>query len=52
MEAAVNRVILLLFLTLQIFFMSPNRRGGGHVVFGADSVGVGMILSCVHQVIS
>ena len=23
--------------------------GGGHIVFGADSVGVGVTLSCLHN---
>ena len=46
---AVNRVICF-FCLLQIHFMSPHQRGGGHVVFGADSVGIGMIIFCVHVV--
>ena len=25
--------------------MSPHRRGGGHIVFGADPVGVGFSVS-------
>ena len=35
----------------------PHRRGGGHVVFGADlvgivvSVGVSVTLSCLHDVV-
>ena len=38
----------------------PHRRGGGHIVFGADpvvvgvsvvvSVGVGVTLSCLHDI--
>ena len=32
----------------------PNRRGGGHIVFGADPVGVGVsvsvTLSCLHVI--
>ena len=40
------------------FFMSPHRRGGGHIVFGVDPVGVGIIvgvgvsvtLSCLHDI--
>ena len=34
----------------------PHRRGGGHIVFGADRVGVGvsisvgMTLSCMHDI--
>ena len=42
----VNR-ILLIFVTINILikdhiFMSPNRRGGVHIDFGADPVGVGV----------
>ena len=30
----------------------PHRRGGGHIVFGADPVGVcvGVTLSCLHDI--
>ena len=32
----------------------PHRRGGGHIVFGADPVGVGIgvgvMLSCLHDI--
>ena len=28
----------------------PHRRGGGRIVFGADPVGVGMMLSCVQDI--
>ena len=32
----------------------PHQRGGGHIVFGADPVGVGvsisMTLSCLHDI--
>ena len=32
--------------------MSPHRRGRGHIVFGADPVGVcvGVTLSCVQDI--
>ena len=35
-----------------LIFYVPNRRGGGHIVFGADPVGVGvsMTLSCLHDI--
>ena len=31
----------------------PHRRGGGHIVFGADpvGVGVGMTLSCLQDIL-
>ena len=41
-------------LTADIYV--PHRRGGGHIVFGADpvgigvSVGVGVTLSCLHDI--
>ena len=28
--------------------MSPHRRGGGHIVFGADTV-VRVTVSCLHK---
>ena len=37
--------------------MSPNLRGGGHIDFGADPVGVSVgvdvdvILSCLHNIL-
>ena len=27
----------------------PHRKGGGHIVFGADPVGVGVGVKCQHQ---
>ena len=38
---------LALVLTINV----PHRRGGGHIVFGADPVGVGVsvTLSCLHD---
>ena len=40
------------------YFYVPHRRGGEHIVFGADpvcvgvsvSVGVGVTLSCLHDI--
>ena len=36
------------------YYYVPHRRGGGHIVFGADPVGVGvsvsMTLSCLHDI--
>ena len=38
------------------FIVSPNERGGGHIVFGADpigvgvSVGIGVTLCCLHNI--
>ena len=30
--------------------MSLTQRGGGHIVFGADPVGVGVAFSCLHDI--
>ena len=36
------------------FYYVPHQRGGGHIVFGADPVGVGVgvsvALSCLHDI--
>ena len=29
--------------------MPHNLRGGGHNIFGADPVGIGVTLSCLHN---
>ena len=33
--------------------MSPHLQGGGHIVYGADPVGVGLgvTLSCLHNIL-
>ena len=31
--------------------LSPNRRGGEHIVFGSDPAGTGVTVSCVHDII-
>ena len=43
---------------ISINYYVPHRRGGGHIVFGADPVGVGIsvgvgvsvTLSCLHDI--
>ena len=35
-----------------LVFLYPHQRGGGHIVFGADPVGIGfgVTLSCMHDI--
>ena len=33
------------------YFMSPDLRGGGHIVFGADPIGISATLSCLHDIL-
>ena len=39
-------------LAMATFSYIPHQRGGGHIVFGADPVGVGVsvTLSCLHDI--
>ena len=45
-------------LNFILFELCPHRRGGGHIVFGADPFGVGVsigvcvsvTLSCLHDI--
>ena len=47
-----------LIFSIFSYFYVPHRRGGGHIVFGADpvgvgvsvGVGVGVTLSCLHDI--
>ena len=36
---------------VRCIIMSPRRRGGRRIVFGVDLVGVGMTVSCVHDIL-
>ena len=46
--------MLIIASLLSVNFYVPHRRGGGHVVFGADPVGVdisvSVTLSCLHDI--
>ena len=35
--------------TVRNIILSPNRRGGEHIVFGSDPAGTGVTVSCVHD---
>ena len=42
-------------IILHYYVLQPGRghnlRGGGHIDLGADPVGVGVILSCLHNIL-
>ena len=35
-------IVVIIMVIFQDIFMSPNLRGGGHIDFGADPIGVGV----------
>ena len=47
-----TQTIAISFECLPVFRKILDIRGGGHIVFGADPVGVGvsLTLSCVHDI--